>query len=108
VPTMPATGDPTTRTVEEQFLDLICSDQDLLAAEFDAIIAAEWPGPPANPAGRGTVGGRPFSGAGRWVAVRLGGAVGRARQPGIRGWARPRSPPLARPTTDRKAGDRHT
>jgi hypothetical protein len=37
-----------TRTVDEQFLTLICSDEDLLRAEFDAIIAAEWPGPPTN------------------------------------------------------------
>ena len=34
--------------VDEQFLDLICADEDLLRAEFDAIIAAEWPSPPAG------------------------------------------------------------
>jgi hypothetical protein len=39
MPTTPATGDTTARTVDEQFFDLICNDADLLAAEFDAIIA---------------------------------------------------------------------
>ena len=48
MPTTPATGDTTARTVDEQFLDLICNDADLLAAEFDAIIAAEWPEPPPD------------------------------------------------------------
>ncbi len=31
---------------DEQFLDLICSDDQFVQAEFDAIIAAEWPDPP--------------------------------------------------------------
>lgn len=34
------------RAVEERFCDLLCSDAELLRAEFDAIIAAEWPDPP--------------------------------------------------------------
>jgi hypothetical protein len=38
------------RTTDEQFLDLVCADDELLRAEFDAIIAAEWPTPP--PAGQ--------------------------------------------------------
>jgi hypothetical protein len=32
MPTTPATGDTTARTIEDRFLDLICSDADLLAA----------------------------------------------------------------------------
>ena len=36
------------RTVDEQLLEMICNDQELLAAEFEAIIAAEWPAPPAH------------------------------------------------------------
>ena len=31
---------------DEQFIDLLCSDDELLRAEFDAIIAAQWPGTP--------------------------------------------------------------
>jgi hypothetical protein len=48
MPTRPGTGG----TVDEQVLALICSDEDLLRAEFDAIITAEWPRPPANRPGR--------------------------------------------------------
>jgi hypothetical protein len=46
MPTTPALADTAARTVDEQFLALMCSDADLLRAEFDAIIAAEWPSPP--------------------------------------------------------------
>ena len=46
MPTTPALADTAARTVDEQFLGLMCSDEDLLRAEFDAIIAAEWPSPP--------------------------------------------------------------
>lgn len=31
------------RDVGEQFIELVCADDDLLAAEFEAIIAAGWP-----------------------------------------------------------------
>jgi hypothetical protein len=37
------------RGTDEQFLDLLCADEDLLGAEFDAIITAEWPTPPIIP-----------------------------------------------------------
>jgi len=37
------------RSTDEQFLDLLCTDEDLLGAEFYAIIAAEWPMPPIGP-----------------------------------------------------------
>jgi hypothetical protein len=109
MPTAPATGDTTARTVDEQFLDLICSDADLLAAEFDAIIAAEWPEPPPDTPGRGADG-PPGRGAARRAAARVRDPVSRARHPGIGGWARQRSPPRSdiRPTTGRKAGYRHT
>ena len=33
MPTTPVTGGSVARTVDEQFLDLICSDEDLLRAE---------------------------------------------------------------------------
>ena len=46
-----APADLAARIVDEQFLQLICDDPELLAAEFDAIIAAEWPAPPTDEGG---------------------------------------------------------
>lgn len=47
-----------TRTpVDEEFLDLLLGEDDLVRAEFDAIIAAEWPDPPRPPSYRGAAGG---------------------------------------------------
>ncbi len=44
-------GSDDPRRAEEQFLDLFLSDEELLRAEFDAIIAADWSSPPsASPA----------------------------------------------------------
>jgi hypothetical protein len=109
MPTTPATGDTIARTVDEQFLDLICSDEDLLQAEFDSIIAAEWPDPPANTPGRGAAGGHPVSRAARQAATgspaRSPGRTTAASADGP-GNAHPR-PRQPRPTTG-KAGDRHT
>src|SRR4051794_21698603 len=34
----------------DAFIDLLCQDEELVRAEFDAIIAAAWPSPPAPPA----------------------------------------------------------
>jgi hypothetical protein len=104
MPTTPATGDTIARTVDEQFLDLICSDEDLLQAEFDSIIAAEWPDPPANTPGRGAAGGHPVSRAARQAATRVAGPVARPHHRGIGGWTRQRSPPAATTTTDDRKG----
>jgi hypothetical protein len=111
MPTTPATADPTARSIDEQFLELICADADLLAAEFDAIVAAEWPEPPpADRPGSGAAGRQPGRGAARRAADPVRGPVPRPRPADIGGWARQRSPPRSdtRPTTGRKAGDRHT
>jgi hypothetical protein len=89
MPVTPATGEATARTVDEQFVDLICSDQDLLAAEFEAITAAQWPDRPA----RGAAGGQPGRGAARRAAGRVRDPLCRPRHLGIGGWARQRSPP---------------
>ena len=98
----PAT-DASAQTVEEQFLALVCSDEDLPRAEFDAITAAEWSSPPANIPGRGAADGRPAGGAHRHAVARVAGPVARPRHPGIGGWARQRSPPPATARTlDRK------
>ena len=96
MPTTPPTSE-TAWTVEEQFLDLIYGDTDLLAAEFDAIIAAEWLGPPANPPGHGATSRHLINGAGRRVTARVRGAVSQPPHPGIGGWARQRSPPFRYP-----------
>ncbi len=53
MPTTRARDGDTTLTGNEQFLDLLCADEALLRAEFDAIIAAEWPSPPPAEADRG-------------------------------------------------------
>ncbi|MGW5237755.1 hypothetical protein ACWEOW_02360 [Monashia sp. NPDC004114] len=96
----PATGDTSdttetsAATVDEQFLDLICNDPDLVAAEFEAIIAAEWPEPPTRLPGRGAAGG-PSGGGGVRRAVDTGpDHRWPAPDPQIRRWARQRSPPL--------------
>jgi len=33
----------------QAFVDLVCADDELMRAEFDALIAASWPTPPAEP-----------------------------------------------------------
>jgi hypothetical protein len=38
------------------FADLVCADDELLRAAFDAIVAAEWPAPPGVPRQRGQAG----------------------------------------------------
>ena len=93
MPTTPATGDTTARTVDEQFLDLICSDADLLAAEFDTIITAEWPEPPPDrPAPR-----RWRSPPRRRPCPRPGPPVTTPPPPGTGEWSRQRSPPFRHP-----------
>jgi hypothetical protein len=98
----------------DEFLDVICADPELLQAEFDAIIDAEWPAgsppaatplvvtppPAATPpaAGRGDTG-QPTGRAGLGPARRRRGATGpRVPRPAtVRRWRRQRSPP--QPTT---------
>jgi hypothetical protein len=95
-------------SVDEQFLDLVCDNTDLLGAEFDAIIAAEWPTRPVDRLGVLTACRHPGDGAVRWV-VDIAHVPTRPRHPGIGGWARQRSPPRSngRPTDlTQKAGDR--
>jgi len=109
MPTTPGTADTTARTVDEQFLDLIYSDQELLAAEFNAIIAAEWPSPPANPHGRGATDRPPPVGQPTAQPTLPTTRASRPQHPDTGGWARQRSPPPRQARThDRKAGDRRT
>ena len=48
MPSAPLTPDTPVRVVDEQFIDLICSDPDWLAAEFDGIVTAGEPTPPGH------------------------------------------------------------
>jgi hypothetical protein len=83
------------RTSRDEFLDLICADDELLRVEFDAIIEATWGSSPARSDHRPA--------APRLPAGRRGGAglAGRTSEPtsGRRGvplaepWRRQRSPP---------------
>jgi hypothetical protein len=36
------------RWTVDQFIDVVCAEEDLLRAEFEAIVAAEWPEPPSR------------------------------------------------------------
>jgi len=48
MPSAPLTPDTPVRVVDEQFIDLICSDPDWLAAEFHGIVTAGGPTPPGH------------------------------------------------------------
>ncbi|MCR3750618.1 hypothetical protein [Lentzea californiensis] len=78
------------QTLDDEFLALLCADEDLVRTEFDAIIAANWGEPPLPPAPRPRVPMTPYRDVSRphW----------RNRVPERRS-ARQRSPP------SRKAGD---
>jgi len=112
--TAPSTGGTAARTVDEQFFDLICSDADLVAAEFEAIVAAEWPEPPTRRPGRGTAGGHRGAGGARRPADAVRDLGPPACEPQIDRWARERSPPRRQTPPDpwhqqeSKVGGRHT
>jgi len=88
-----------TATVQDEFLAIVSSDVELLRAEFEAIIAAEWPDPPSDDAGDGDTVDRPPH-LPPWPRT-----VGQARLvrrpicPGKDRWCRERSPPLAKSAT---------
>lgn len=91
------TAELTDILVEQEFLDLVCSDEELVQAEFEAIIAAEWPTPPSPPGARPPLrrpaGRPPTSPAGHPREGTPERLASRPRHPGIGGWARQRSPP---------------
>jgi len=94
MPTDTAARVDATRGMEEAFLDLVCADEQLLRAEFDAIIAEEWPTtpPPADPRAA-----EPEGGSQRRKRLPLGCApapTGRTRHPRVRRSRRQRSPPV--------------
>jgi len=87
------TADLGTRTVDEQFMQMICNDEELLVAEFEAIIAAEWPAPPAHQGEPKATSGLAARQGRYLIAPFVGGPVSRPGHPGVDGWARQRSPP---------------
>src|SRR6478735_2298755 len=95
----PADGVDAAASTAEQFVELLCADEDLLRAEFDAIIAAEWPEPPPTEPDGGLAPARRPREAGRRARARAARAPSRARQLVIGGMIRERSPPTAA-TTD--------
>ncbi|GIJ60927.1 hypothetical protein Vau01_084430 [Virgisporangium aurantiacum] len=79
----------------DAFLDAVLHDDDLLRAEFDAIVAAAWPEPPAPPppAAPATPGDRPAArpgSPGPWPPKTL---RTRLPAPARRWYCRQRSPP---------------
>jgi len=92
--TLPPVASDAALTADEEFLALLCADEELLRAEFDAIIAAEWPTtPPRRPCGEHAAGPSSHSSARRFRAGQLR-LPNWPRRPGIGGWARQRSPPF--------------
>jgi len=92
------------RSTKEQFLDLLLADEELLRAEFEAIITAEWPGPPPNRPRRRVRGG-PDPGGKRPHRATATRVSGPGRRPQVDGSARQRSPPPQyQENTDTKKG----
>jgi len=45
----PAAGVAAPTVTDEAFIDLVCSDDELMRAAFDAIVTEEWPSAPSPP-----------------------------------------------------------
>jgi hypothetical protein len=94
-----ADADSTTRGLDEQFLELIYADPDWVQAEFDEIVAAEWPSPPpAEPGRNEDRDGRPFQ-ARPWSASSAWGYPDGNTLLVESRWVLPRSPPTPTPNT---------
>ena len=79
---------------DEAFVDLVCADDDLVRAEFEAIIAASWPALPVDPDPVPSPTPRNPERPAR-AGPRDLGPVGRGRS-GDAAWSRERSPPAGR------------
>jgi hypothetical protein len=84
------------RRIDEEFLAIVCSDEDFLRAEFEAIIAAEWSPMSPTPKLTGTAGLPPLPNRRRW---RVGQAPPPTQPPcpSVGERSRQRSPPARRP-----------
>ena len=96
MPTVPNVETGVVHGVDQDFLDLVCADQELLRAEFDAIIAQEWSSSPPSPdppaASPGTGPGPPGHRLPRGDKASL-----RRPDSGADEWSRQRSPPRFAP-----------
>lgn len=90
----------TTSTLHEEFFALVCADDELLRAEFAAIIDAAWNEPPTPPERRQP--GPVPEQVDRCLAASALTATAARPHPGVGGWARQRSPPPQKPS----AGER--
>jgi hypothetical protein len=90
--------------VEEEFLAIVYADEELLRAEFDAIIATSWgqPGQPARP-GR-TPQPAPPEQPRRQAVDRGAGPAGPQHYPGGEGRSRQRAPPYPATAGPRRSG----
>ncbi|MGZ6838948.1 MAG: hypothetical protein ACXVHC_00590, partial [Frankiaceae bacterium] len=57
--TVPVVQNHAADSVHEEFLELVCGDEQLLRAEFDAIIAQEWGSRPPSGSSTRSVSGNP-------------------------------------------------
>ncbi|MGI8665251.1 MAG: hypothetical protein ACR2N4_04360 [Jatrophihabitans sp.] len=104
---MPTLPTPTTKSapaIEDEFLAIVCSDEDLVRAEFYAIIAVEWQSlPPDSPEDENAI--ERLPGATQHQPSGGQALPGGLRHPGIHEWAPERSPPpVTAGTADRKEG----
>lgn len=83
------------RGTEERFLELVCADEELVRAEFEAIVAAQWTDPPMSRYGP-HAGGHQRGSPVRAALVRLTTAPSGLWRTGPDRKARQRSPPSAR------------
>ncbi len=93
MPTFPTSQHGSKLADDEEFLAIVCSDEDLLRAEFEALIAAEWPSPPPDTPADDAAVERPPGPARRQPRGGQARLPNRARHPGIGAWSRQRSPP---------------
>jgi hypothetical protein len=79
--------------VDEWFIEVMCADEELLRAEFDAIVAEEWADspPPTDPAPATAGVNRGPRGSG--LPSRCLATPGQPHHRGADGWSRQRSPP---------------
>lgn len=81
----------------EEFIELVCSDAEWVAAEFEALIAAQWPTePPAHLPVRRSAGSSRLPGGQQWREDLSGPLAHRPWRPGLGEWTRERSPPGGR------------
>jgi hypothetical protein len=93
MPTCATSQHGSTLAAEEEFLAIVCSDEDLVRAEFEAIIAAEWPSLPPGAPADGVAVERSPGPARRQPRGGQARLPNGARHPGIDRWSRQRSPP---------------